>query len=195
MDPINLLVAFNLFASMTANIGGAKKGFKVSVTGVAERPKTFLQKLPPNVSAVVVLLSLLGIFGLGTFQTEGPEEFINIRVIGLVLFIIFSWVQVWVYKSLGKDYSQEIVVLKTHNLHTTGAYKLIRHPQYVCQLLSDLGIGIALMSYLAVPVVVLIEIPLFIMRAAYEDRLLAKHFGEEFSAYKKRSGFMFPFIG
>lgn len=195
MDPINLLVAINLFASMTANIGGAKKGLKVSVMGVADRPKTFLQKLPPNVSAVVVLLSVLGIFGLGILPAESLEEFLNIRIIGLAVFVIFSWVQVWVYKSLGKDYSQEIVVLKNQNLHTTGAYKFIRHPQYACQLLSDLGIGIALMSYLAVPVVVLIEIPLFIMRAAYEDRLLAKHFGEEFSAYKKRSGFMLPFIG
>jgi hypothetical protein len=28
-----------------------------------------------------------------------------------------------------------------------------------------------------------------------EDKLLSKHFKEEFSAYKKKSGFMIPFIG
>jgi protein-S-isoprenylcysteine O-methyltransferase Ste14 len=58
-----------------------------------------------------------------------------------------------------------------------------------------LGAGLALLSYLVVPVVILIELPLFIMRAALEDKLLKKHFGDEYSTYKKRSGFMIPFVG
>ncbi|MHB9040989.1 MAG: methyltransferase family protein [Melioribacteraceae bacterium] len=85
--------------------------------------------------------------------------------------------------------------MKDHKLITGGIYKFIRHPQYLSQLLSDLGAGLALLSYIVVPVVVLIEIPLFIMRAVLEDKLLQKHFGEEYSAYKKRSGFIIPFVG
>jgi len=33
------------------------------------------------------------------------------------------------------------------------------------------------------------------MRASVEDKLLYKHFAEKFSDYKKKSGFMIPFIG
>ena len=51
------------------------------------------------------------------------------------------------------------------------------------------------MSFIVVPAVILIELPLFIMRAKKEDELLQKHFGDEFTAYKKRSGFFIPFIG
>jgi hypothetical protein len=33
------------------------------------------------------------------------------------------------------------------------------------------------------------------MRASVEDKLFAKYFAEKFSDYKKKSGFMIPFIG
>jgi len=50
------------------------------------------------------------------------------------------------------------------------------------------------LSYL-VGLLALIEIPIYIMRASAEDKLLSKYFAERFSEYKKKSGFMFPFIG
>ena len=132
---------------------------------------------------------------MGTFTEEYGSELFGVRILGLVMFVVFSWVQVLAYKSLGSSYAQDVVVMKEHKLITTGIYKFIRHPQYLSQLLSDLGAGLALLSYLVVPVVILVEIPLFIMRAAMEDKLLKKHFSNEFPAYKKRSGFMIPFIG
>jgi len=81
-----------------------------------------------------------------------------------------------------------------HKLVTNGPFKFIRHPQYLCQLLVDLGGAAATLSYV-VGGLAIIEIPIYIMRASIEDKLLAKHFTEEFSAHKKKSGFMLPFIG
>jgi protein-S-isoprenylcysteine O-methyltransferase Ste14 len=57
-----------------------------------------------------------------------------------------------------------------------------------------LGATAATLSYL-VGIFALIEIPIYIMRASLEDKLLAKYFSEKFFDYKKKSGFMFPFIG
>ncbi len=195
MDPINLLVGLNLFVSMSANISAAKKGLKTKFTGAKEKPLTYLQKVPPNVAAVVLILLILGVFKIFTLSAEFEEQYFNLRVTGLIVFLIFSWVQVYAFKSLGEDYSQDIVIFKNHKLHTTGLYKFIRHPQYLSQILSDLGAAVALLSYVALPVILLVEIPLFILRASYEDKLLEKHFGEEFKTYKKKSGFMLPFIG
>ena len=194
-NAINILLAINLLVSMSANYSGAKKGLKTSITKVVERPVSFLQKFPPNVAALVLIFTLISIFNLGTFTEEYGSELFGVRILGLVMFVVFSWVQVLAYKSLGSSYAQDVVVMKEHKLITTGIYKFIRHPQYLSQLLSDLGAGLALLSYLVVPVVILVEIPLFIMRAAMEDKLLKKHFSNEFPAYKKRSGFMIPFIG
>ncbi|MBI5730725.1 MAG: isoprenylcysteine carboxylmethyltransferase family protein [Ignavibacteriales bacterium] len=195
MDSINLLIAVNLFVSMSANYSGAKKGLKTSITKVVERPATFLQKVPPNISALVLILTILSIFKIGSLSDNFEIQFENIRIAGLIMFLIFSWLQVWAYKSLGKNYAQDIVILKEHQLQTTGIYKFIRHPQYISQVLSDLGAGLALLSFTVVPIVILIELPLFIMRASVEDKLLQKYFGEKFTAYKKQSGFIIPFIG
>jgi protein-S-isoprenylcysteine O-methyltransferase Ste14 len=96
---------------------------------------------------------------------------------------------------LGSSYSQDIIIQKNHKIITAGIYKIIRHPQYLSQILSDLGAAVALMSYIALPFIILLEIPLFIMRAMLEDKLLKKHFGEEYLSYKNKSGFMIPFIG
>ncbi len=195
MDPINLLVAINLFVSMSANYSGARKGLKTSITKVVDRPSSYLQKVPPNIAAVVLILTIVSIFKIGTLTENYEANFSNLRVVGLIIFILFSWIQVLSYKSLGKFYAQDIVILKEHELIEKGLYRFIRHPQYVSQLLSDLGAGIALLSYLVTPVVILVEIPLFIMRARLEEKMLRKHFGDYFVSYKKKSGFMIPFIG
>ncbi len=195
MDPINILVGINLFVSMTANFSGAKKGFKTSITKVVERPVTYLQKLPPNISALILILIIVGIFKIGSLTDNYEKEFGTLRYFGLCMFIVFSWLQVYAYKSLGNNYAQDIVIMKDHKLITSGIYRFIRHPQYLSQIVSDLGAGLALLNYFIIPLVVLVEFPLFILRAINEDKLLEKHFREKFVSYKKRSGFFIPFIG
>lgn len=194
-NAINILVAINLLVSMSANLSGARKGLKTSITKVVERPASFLQKVPPNIAALVLIFTIISIFKVGTLTGESESRFYVLRITGLIMFIVFSWLQVLAYKSLGNSYAQDVVIMKEHKLVTDGIYKFIRHPQYLFQLLSDLGAGLALLSYLIIPVVILIELPLFFMRALLEDKLLQKHFGDDYSAYRKRSGFMIPFIG
>lgn len=195
MDPINLLLAINLFVSMSANYSGAKKGLKTSVTKVVDRPASYLQKVPPNVAAAVLILTIVSVFKVGTLPASCEERYSTLRIIGLIIFVLFSWVQVLSYKSLGKFYAPDVVVMKEHELVEKGIYRFIRHPQYASQLLSDLGGGVALLSYIVTPVVIFVEIPLFILRARLEEKILLKHFGGLFVSYKKRSGFMFPLIG
>ena len=195
MDPINLLVVINLLVSMGANWGGARKGLKTSITKVVERPQSYLQKIQPNISALVLVLTVLGIFNVGTLSAGNIQDLISFRLTGLILFVLFSWFHVWSYRSLGNSYAQDIVIMKNHRLCKTGPYKFIRHPQYLGQILSDLGAGLALMSYIVVPIVLLVELPLFILRAKKEEKMLAIHFKNEFAEYKSKSGFILPFIG
>lgn len=195
MDPINILVAINFLLTFFAQTSGAKKGLRSSLSAVKDRPKTFLQKTPPNVLAVITLLIVLSIFKLGTLDYEKFGYLYNYRIAGLLVYLIFSWLNIWAYKYLGDSYTHEIAILKNHKLITSGPFKFIRHPQYVGQILADLGVSFALLSYIILPPVILIEIPLLIMRAKMEESLLAKNFGETFDSYKKKSGFFLPFIG
>ena len=192
MDPINIIILMNLAATFGANISGAKKGLKSKVSAIKDKPKSFLQKFPLVLSTITLIVLILGAFQIGTL--EFTKENTSIRFIGLPVYLIFSWIQVWSFKALGDNYSQDIVIKKDHNLVTSGPFRFIRHPQYFSQILINLGATAATLSYV-LGALTLIEIPVYIMRAYMEDKLLAKHFGEEFRAYKKKSGFIFPFIG
>ncbi len=192
MDPINIIVGLNIIATMGANISGAKKGLKSTITVSKEKPKTYLQKFPLVISTLTLIFLILGLFQIGTLEYK--PEFQVLRIIGLVVYLVFSWIQIWAFKILGDNYSQEILIFKNHNLITKGPFKLIRHPQYLSQILIDIGGAFAVLSFILLPLAVL-EIPFLIMRASIEENLLAKNFKDRFSQYKHKTGFMIPFIG
>jgi len=192
MDPINIIVGLNIIATFGANVSGAKKGFRDKVGNAKEKPNTYLQKLPVILSTITLIGLIFGVFQIGTLAYL--TDYNLIRYIGLAVYLIFSWVQIWAFKSLGENYSQDILIKKNHQLVTKGPFRIIRHPQYVSQILIDLGAAAATLSYVVAPIAVL-QIPFILLRASVEDRLLAKHFGDEFSSYKGKSGFVLPFIG
>lgn len=192
MDPINIIVALNIVATFGANVSGAKKGFKTKIGATKEKPKTYLQTLPLILSTLTLIGLILGVFQIGTLEYLNEYNFI--RYMGLAVYLLFSWVQVWSFNSLGDSYSQDILIKKDHKLITKGPFRIIRHPQYLSQILFDLGGAAATLSFIVAPLAI-IAIPFILMRAKIEEKLLAKHFGEEFTGYKKKSGFFIPFIG
>jgi protein-S-isoprenylcysteine O-methyltransferase Ste14 len=193
MDPINIIVGLNIIATFGANLTGAKKGLKSTVTPVKERPKTYLQKLPLIIATITLVVLILSIFQIGTLKYTDNIRLNNFRITGLIVYLCFSWIQIWAYKSLGDSYSQDMVIFKDHKLANKGPFKIIRHPQYLSQILVDLGGGFATLSYILIPLAI-IQIPILILRASFEERILSKHFKEEFEQYKKSRGFMIPFI-
>jgi len=194
MDPINIIMLLNIIATFGANVTGAKRGLKSKVSEIKEKPKTFLQKFPPILSMLSLVALILAVFQIGTLNYESFKDYNALRYVGFLVYIVFSWVQVWSFKTLGNNYSQDIMIKRNHELVTKGPFKVIRHPQYLCQILLDLGATAATFGYI-VGLLALIEIPIYIMRASMEDKLLAKYFAEKFSDYKKKTGFMIPFIG
>lgn len=192
MDPINILVLINIIVTFGANFSGAKKSLSKNVTQQKEKPKTYLQTFPPLLATLALIALILGLFQVGTIEYNQQNQ--TIRIIGLIFYLIFSWIQIWAYKTLGENYSQDVVILKNQKLITKGPYKIIRHPHYFSQIIVDLSAAIAVMSYL-VFILAIIEIPFFIMRAKLEDKLLQKYFKDEFLSYKKKSGLFIPFIG
>ena len=192
MDPINIIVALNIIATFGANVTTAKKGFRSKITSYKEKPRSWLQNVPVYFTVITLVALILGVFRLGVIEYK--PEYLTLRTVGLILYIIFTWVQIWSFKSLGEYYSQEILIYKNHDLIMKGPYKLLRHPQYLSQFLVDIGGGLAVMSFVLLPIA-LIEIPFIIMRAILEEKLLEKNFKERFADYKKKTGFLFPFIG
>lgn len=192
MDPINIIIGLNIIATFGANYTGAKKGVRTKIGAYKEKPKTFLQWLPLTISTITLLLLIVSVFQVGTL--DYAEEYQSIRYIGLAFYLIFSWVQIWAFKTLGESYAQEIIIFKDHQLITKGPFKMIRHPQYLSHMLLDLGAASATLSFILMPFAV-IQIPFLFMRASFEEKLMEKHLGESWKSYKQKTGSFLPFIG
>jgi protein-S-isoprenylcysteine O-methyltransferase Ste14 len=192
MDPINIIIGLNIIATFGANFSGAKKGVKDKVGVFKDKPKTYLQTLPLVFSTLTLIALIISVFQIGTLEYKAENQ--TLRIIGLIFYLIFSWIQIWAFKTLGENYSQDIAIKKDHQLVTNGPFKLIRHPQYLSQILLDLGGAIATLSIILAPLAI-IQIPFLFMRASMEDSLMEKHFGENFKSFKKKTGQIFPFIG
>jgi protein-S-isoprenylcysteine O-methyltransferase Ste14 len=191
MDPINIIIGLNIIATFGANVTGAKKGLKSKVTAVRERSTSYLQKLPLILSTVTLAVTIISLFQVGTLSYL--PEYQSIRIAGLIVYLIFSWIQIWSYKSLGDYYSQDIVIFKDHKVIANGPFNVIRHPQYLSQILVDLAASAATLSFILLPLAI-IQIPFLILRAKEEERLLEKYLGSDFISYKKSRGFIIPFI-
>lgn len=192
MDPINIIIGLNIIATFGANIGGAQKGLKTKFTVSKEKPETYLQKLPLFLSALSLIALILALFQIGTL--EYTDDMFPVRIAGLIVYLVFSWTQIWSFKTLGANYSQDVMIKKDHQLVEKGPYRFIRHPQYLSQILLDFGAAAATLSYIILPIA-LLEIPFLVMRASLEEKLHLKYFGEKFKEYKTKSGFFIPFIG
>lgn len=192
MDPINIIIGLNIIATFGANIGAAKKGVKDKIGVFKDKPKTYLQTLPLYSSMITLAVLIISLFQLGTLEYK--PEYQTIRIIGLLVYLVFSWIQIWATKTLSDNYSQDIVIKKDHKLVTSGPFKVVRHPQYLSQVMVDLGGAFATLSFILAPLA-MIQIPIMFLRSVFEDKLLEKHFGDNFKAYKKKSGMIFPFIG
>ncbi len=192
MDPINILVGLNIIASFGANFGGAKKGVKDKIGIFKEKPKTYLQTLPLVFSTLTLVALIISVFQIGTLEYKPENQ--TLRITGLIFYLVFSWIQIWAFKTLGENYSQDIAIKKDHQLVTNGPFKVIRHPQYLSQIILDLGGTVATLSFILAPLAI-IQIPFLFMRASLEDKLMEKHFGESFKNFRKKTGQIIPFIG
>ena len=126
---------------------------------------------------VVIVASLL---------VYAPEvDWSTAKVIGAViagisfpLFALARW-------QLGSSFS---VKAKASRLVTTGLYSRIRNPIYLFGGLFIVGLSLFLSPWgpLAVALVI---VPLQVVRARREERVLAEAFGEEYERYKSKSWF------
>jgi protein-S-isoprenylcysteine O-methyltransferase Ste14 len=126
---------------------------------------------------IVIVASLL---------VYAPEvDWSTAKVIGAVLvgisfplFVLARW-------QLGSSFS---VKAKASRLVTTGLYSRLRNPIYLFGGLFIVGLSLFLSPWgpLAVALVI---VPMQVMRARREERVLAEAFGEEYERYKSKTWF------
>jgi len=95
-------------------------------------------------------------------------------------------------KILGNYGSVDIVLEEDHALITEGPYKYVRNPMYSGFLLLLAGYSVALGGYVSSVVSSIFVFGVLHARTVLEEELLEARFGEEYRAYRKRSGRCLP---
>lgn len=95
-------------------------------------------------------------------------------------------------KVLGRYGTVDIVLEEDHVLVMNGPYKYVRNPMYTGFLLLIAGYSVASGGYVSSMVSTLLVFGVLHARTVLEEELLEGKFGEEYRAYRKRSGRYFP---
>ena len=150
--------------------------------------------------AAVNFLGILGFVGVGlgtaiwmfgTFRSIPGWMDGAIRVGGVALLGVAGLLAAWGLWSIGRQMSSQAEVRPDTELVIDGAFRVVRHPLYLSILLLWAGGALALASWFMAACTVAL-IPLFVARSRLEERILMRHFGGAYDAYRTSVPMLLP---
>jgi protein-S-isoprenylcysteine O-methyltransferase Ste14 len=176
-DSVGLLT-FLSTASAAAFIG-----VLVLLTIFRHKSTRSAEGVEPRVTAIA------GTFGLMFLAVLKPTQSlpVAVQIIGLGLVVLGIVLSIYVVLWLGRSFS---IVPGARKLVTTGPYAVVRHPLYVAEEIS--AIGVLLLNF-SVPAVLLVagQWLLQLRRMHNEEKVLTAHF-PEYADYVKRTPRLIP---
>jgi protein-S-isoprenylcysteine O-methyltransferase Ste14 len=107
--------------------------------------------------------------------------------LGCASFGLYSWAQA----TLGKEWSPHLQMREEHHLVTTGPYARMRHPIYTAYMVFMTSIALVTANWFFVALFV-VSVIVLALRIPKEEQMLTEVFGEEYKAYMRRTGGLFP---
>lgn len=114
--------------------------------------------------------------------------------IGIIIFIISLLIFLKSHVDLGKNWHASLEIKDNHTLIANGIYKTIRHPMYFSFALWSIAQCFLLQNYIAGFSTLVIDIIMYFIRVPKEEQMMIDQFGEEYRAYMKQTGRLFPKI-
>ena len=137
-----------------------------------------------------LFLMLLAVF-MGSGQRLLPEHLL-ITMLGLLFVVVAAGVALAAFRSLGSSFRVAPAPKEKASLVTSGIYRTLRHPMYTA--IASLASGTFLLrpSWEVAGAAVALVI-FYVLKARYEEQLLADHY-PEYRNYKARSRGVIPFF-
>ena len=156
-------------------------------------------KLVRRQSVVLLVLAPL-LFGMFFFLPFADRRSIGVmmagqgfRWLGLVLYGLGLVLTSWARAALGRMYSGQVTIQKSHQLIKIGLYRYVRHPVYLGMLCSALGLSFLFRSWIGLAVMIPIVGGL-LFRIRDEEAVLHKEFGSEWETYCQQSWRFIPYL-
>ena len=124
----------------------------------------------------------------------GVVLFLWVGIVGIIVGAIGLFIRYVAFTTLGRFFSRTLREQDEHKLVTTGIYKYIRHPGYLSDILIFFGASLAMGNLIPIISVAVLFFVAYSYRIHVEEMMLIDIFGEKYTAYKKTSKRMIPFI-
>lgn len=144
--------------------------------------------------SIAYLMMLVGII-LEYFVLQG-EINILITLLGVFIFTLSFLLRISCMRTLKDQWSVHAVgakKVKSVFLINTGPYKYLRHPIYLGVILEVLSIPLIWNAYFTVLFIAVVNVPLQVMRAYFEEKATIRKLGEDYILYKKTVPAFIPF--
>ncbi len=113
-------------------------------------------------------------------------------VMGTGVFAAGLWLLRRAHRELAANWTPTVQILQSQRLVTSGIYARLRHPIYAAVWLMALAQALLLHNGLAGPAGLLGFLPVYWIRVPREERMMQDHFGDEYRAYRERTGGILP---
>lgn len=138
-----------------------------------------------SISYLIMSIAML----LEFFIIQRKSNF-AIMGIGIIIFVFAGFLRFWGIRTLGSQWAVHAVgaskIKKTEiTLIKQGPYKYIRHPIYAGIILEVMSLPLIPNCYYTFLFALLINVPMQILRAYYEEQTSMRKFGKEYLDYKK----------
>jgi len=115
----------------------------------------------------------------------------SVRWAGVAMYAAGFLLMHWAEAHLGRLFSVQVAIQEGHTLVTDGPYRLVRHPRYLGIIVFAAGLALVFRSWPALVLAVAIKLVL-LWRIRDEEALMAGEFGDEWTAYARRSWRLVP---
>jgi protein-S-isoprenylcysteine O-methyltransferase Ste14 len=118
-----------------------------------------------------------------------------IRWLGVIAAAVGFGLLQWSQSALGKNWSDDPVLIQDHRLVTNGPYRWVRHPLYSAFLLIFASLTLISASWLIGLLWLAMTALDILARVSTEESLMLQQFGGEYQSYMQKTGRFLPRIG
>ncbi|MBE0539011.1 MAG: isoprenylcysteine carboxylmethyltransferase family protein [Ignavibacterium sp.] len=126
---------------------------------------------------------------LNDFKIDFPAW---LRIVGTVISIVSLFYFHNIHKTLGANWSPTLEIRKGHQLIKTGPFLRIRHPMYFQIWLWTISQVLIVSNLFAGFSGIIAWSILYFIRVPKEEKMMIDYFGDEYVAYIKQTGRVFP---
>ena len=164
------------------------------VNPVKAREKSWDRLLTIGVVVIAFNLLFANWMRIGPLRLRFVPEEPWIGWLGIAVTWVGVAIAVWARYCIGVYWSARVTLKEGHQLIRSGPYAFVRHPIYTGMLLGAIGATLVAGEWRGIVAVVLL-LAAHSRKAMREEALLTKEFGDEYTSYRKHTGFLFPKLG